>query len=241
MTSARIQRITERIVPADQLKEQRFPRDLEATQLHLPLAIVEQEHLNFAAVLEHAPVLKIDADSAKRPLRGCVICSQGSALVFIEKLDDPAEKLFTAAHELGHFVAHYVEPRELAFERFGPGIGDVLDGKRLPSDDERVAGVLSRCPIGVYHHALPQGRQHDVQEDDADAIAFEVLAPLNEVLEKLRGQSIEAAESAAVQLQTSFGLPLWAARQRVGQAFKILGGPHHGFLSSIRQAVGRPV
>jgi hypothetical protein len=28
----------------------------------------------------------------------------------------------SAAHELGHFVAHYLEPRELAFERFGPGI-----------------------------------------------------------------------------------------------------------------------
>jgi hypothetical protein len=219
MTSARIQRIAERIVPPDQFKQQRFPRDLEGAQLHLPLAIVEQEHLNFAAVLQHAPALNIDADSAKRPLRGCVICSQGSALVFIEKLDDLTEKLFTAAHELGHFVAHYVEPRELALERFGAGIRDLLDGKRPASNDERIAGVLSRCPIGPNNVARSAGRFLDalraVERRDLlvsqiviaegrsmDKVSREEVADLSQQLDDVQGLHT-ALGKAARNLSTS--------------------------------------
>lgn len=234
----RLKRIANRIVPVEQLNARKFPRDLEAGQLSLPFSILEIENLNYQRAREHAPLLRVSPRSEAAPLRGCVLCAKGHALVLVEKGDELSERLFTIAHEVAHFVAHYLEPREKAIERLGSSVKAVLDGERAASESERIAGVLERCPIGFYHHVMPRLSGAADIESDADEIALEVLSPLSEVLENLKKTKQGAAEDIEL-LQRTFGLPAWAAERRAILARSKLRGRHGNFLAGIKDSLGR--
>jgi hypothetical protein len=117
----------------------------------------------------------------------------------------------------------------------------VLDGFRAATDEERVAGVISRCHIGSYRHSMPRGYAGSaaVVEDEADLIALNVLAPLPEAACTIRGlrHDLDTRTSAIAE---HFGLPLWAARMRAGHAGALVDRPRLKLIKSIQHAATRP-
>jgi hypothetical protein len=164
-----------------------FPRDLgPAVAGALPLAVIELSELRVAAVSawfadRGIPIPLTEPD---RPLRACLVAWRGHGFAFIETRDDAAERRFSLAHELGHFLRDYWHPREAAVVRLGPAVVDVLDGIRLPTVEERLHAVLRNTPVGPFAHLLRRdetGRPLSPAEREAEAaadrLAFELLAP----------------------------------------------------------------
>jgi hypothetical protein len=200
-----------------------FPRDIEASILwSLPLAVAKLPRLRVASVrawLSHNGIPEI-VPAAERELRACVVASRGRGVIFIDGRDAPDEQRVSLAHELAHFLLDYQLPREQATAVFGQAIVPVLDGKRLPTDAERLSAVLRGVTLGVYSRLWlrgPLGLIHDEQvlarEDAADELALELLAPKREVVARSRGL-IAAGDHADVAelLHSAFGLPDMFAR-----------------------------
>lgn len=149
---------------------------------------------------------------ADRALRGCLLASKGRCVIFLDGGLSPDERRFALAHELGHFFAHYLEPRRRAAARFGPQILPVLDGERPATNAERLAGIIGQGPISPFEDFLgredagrPAAAALDL-ETEADLIALELLAPCGELL------SIADADLDLPSILASeYGIPEWAA------------------------------
>jgi Zn-dependent peptidase ImmA (M78 family) len=218
-----------------------FPRDLERAVLWaLPLAVLKLPRLSVADVeawLERRGI-PFRLDCANRRLRGCLIAYADRACVLLDGTDSPDEVRFSLAHEAAHFVLDYLEPRRRAVERLGEAVLEVFDGRRVPTVDERVGGLLSGTTIGVHAHLMARGPDGDLGcgdmagvEHRADQLAVELLAPASEVhrwLWKARRPAVFQAvvESAIKILVEDFGLPP-AVADRYGRhlARKRYGGP----------------
>jgi IrrE N-terminal-like domain len=151
---------------------------------------------------------------ANRALRGCLLARKGRALIFLDGSLTAEERRFALSHELAHFFAHYLEPRQRATMRFGPQILPVIDGERPATTTEKLAGILREVPIGPFEDFLardsggrPSGVILDI-ETEADLIALELLAPCNEVL-----RLAKPGPGLASILAARFGLPAWAAAE----------------------------
>lgn len=133
---------------------------------------------------------------ADRPLHGCLVARDGSGMIFLNTDDPEAERRFSFAHELAHFLRDYWQPRCNAVVRFGEHIIDVLDGRRPPTPSERLAGLLRGCQLKMHVHLMDRDRGRVLAtvaetERDADRLAFELLAPATEVMASgrlLRGE-----------------------------------------------------
>ena len=151
---------------------------------------------------------------ANRELRGCLLARKGRGFIFLDGSLTPEERRFALAHELAHFFAHYLEPRRRAAIRFGLQILPIVDGERLATSAEKLAGILCEVPIGPFEDFLARddnGRPWEAIldiEEEADLIALELLAPYGEVLRLAKlGPALPSA------LVSRFGLPLWAAAE----------------------------
>jgi hypothetical protein len=144
-------------------------------------------------------------------------------MVFLDGSDPEDELRFSLAHEVGHFLIDYVWPRDRAIKRLGPGISEVLDGRRLPSIEERVDAVLGDAPIGVHTHLMDRlpsgeigcGRISGV-EHRADRLALELLAPQDMVLRRLWPRTpsqLASNQQLEPVLHEDFGLPRPVARE----------------------------
>jgi len=139
--------------------------------------------------------------------------------VFLDGSDGDDERRFSLAHEVAHFLLHYLQPRERALAVLGEQVREVLDGQRRPTPDEQLAGVLRQVELTTYTHLMdrcPAGMAELAQviaaEDDADCLALELLAPRSEVLSRLEGRGVDWRDGSAsdiVQqlLVQDFGLP----------------------------------
>jgi len=207
-----------------------FPRSLEHSVLWaLPLGIVKLPRLGLSTMRSwlHRRGIDVYPDSADRPLRGCLIAGGGQGFVFLDGCDPDDERRFSLAHEVAHFLKDYVAPRERLFAALGPQIGDVLDGRREPTVDERLAGVLRGVPLGTFTHLLDRrldglACRLDIidAEDRADKLALELLAPRANALSqltaaRLKWLSPDAPSAAAGILAKDFGLP-HAVAERYG-------------------------
>lgn len=125
--------------------------------------------------------MKVHVPGPDRCLRGCLVAHGWHGLVFVEAGDPPAERRFTVAHELAHYLRDVWHPRRRAVARLGPGIAAVLDGRRPPTPDERLRAVLRGLPAGPVVHLLGRGADESpavrAAEAAADRLAFELLAP----------------------------------------------------------------
>ncbi len=168
-----------------------FPRDLRAAiAFAVPLTVVDLPAVGPAAVRgwfrrNGVPVPLAEPD---RPLRACLVAWRGAGFAFVDAGDDPAERAFSVAHELAHFLRDYLHPRETAVRRLGPAAAEVLDGARPPTPDERLHAVLRHVAVRPFTHLLRRGgdgrpltpaeREAEVA---ADRLAFELLAPAGAV------------------------------------------------------------
>jgi hypothetical protein len=190
-----------------------FPRDLTKAIAWLPhLHVAARPHITLTTAADHfarcgVPFRITEPD---RALRGCFGAHAGQGFILIDAADDEAEQRLSLTHELAHFLNDYEEPRRRAVERLGPGVLEVLDGKRKPTTDERLAGVLRNVPVGSHTHLLGRdkwGRPATDTEFEAEAaadrLAFELLAPFDAVM----ASPATDRQSLAKRLVSNFGLP----------------------------------
>lgn len=192
-----------------------FPRDIErAAMLAFPLAVVKLPRLT----AEHiASWLRARGTVVAVPLcdgemAGCVVAHRGRAIIFVSGTDAADEQRATVAHELSHFIRHYLALRERAIRTLGSAIIEVLDGDRAPMYAERVRGVLRDVPLGVHVHILPREDRQGViaqVEREADELALELVAPREAAAEYLRsiGASGLSPRERRRALGKQFGLP----------------------------------
>jgi hypothetical protein len=111
---------------------------------------------------------------------------------------------------LAHFLRHYLQRRQQAVDDLGRGILEVLDGHRPLRPAERLHAVLRGVPLGVHVHLMERGEAAvppavEVAEHEADQLAWELLAPADEVLARLgAGGDFDEAVTLLVE---EFGLP----------------------------------
>jgi len=189
-----------------------YPRDLRRPASALPLSVVDLDGVTIGSVRRWFDRDRIEItiriDEPDRPLRACLVAIRGEGFAFLDSRDSPAERRFSLAHELGHFLRDYLRPRESATARLGRSILEVLDGLRPPTSAERVDAVVRAFAVGPFAHLLrrddsgrPLSPLEREAEAGADRLAFELLAPADAV-----GDAADR-DALVERLIHSFGLP----------------------------------
>lgn len=225
---ARMSRIVNEYWKALPYKPEPFPRDLAlSASLALPVVVREFPRLSLADVHRWLRIRGIadPVERSERRLRGCLLAYGGYGFVLIDGSDPDAEKRFTVAHELAHFLLDYREPRVRAIDALGEEIIPVLDGLRLPTRTERLQAILSSVPVGLHVNLMERtiaggyaSRATVVAEERADRLALELLAPAAHVWAAIseslgaggRSYSDEIKHSVEV-LREKYGLPVTQA------------------------------
>jgi hypothetical protein len=167
-----------------------LPRNLEqAVESSGLLSVLHRGHLSVDTVRRWLKKMGIahPLNVADRPLRACLVACDGAGFAFIEANDSAEERRFSLAHELAHFLADYLAPREAVCRRIGMAAIDVLDGKRAATPEERVRAWCSRTDLGVHVHLMDRTvvrlAVRDAEEN-ADRLAYELLAPATDVFSR---------------------------------------------------------
>lgn len=225
-----------------------FPRDLiEIAPLNLPVSIIVRPSLTTADVEQTlAAATGRASDKLKqRRLRGCLVAHRGFGMIFLDE-DDPQLMRFALAHELAHFTGHYLARRELAIARLGIGIIDVLDGARVPTAQERLAGILTGCRLGAFadvmerEDGIPLTAAAEIMEYEADEAAFLALAPIGIVIARTHereGQVNRAAVTAC--LTDVFGLSAGDADRHAPRIVNAVGRSRPTLIEQLRKAASK--
>jgi len=169
-----------------------FPCDISgAVNLVLPIDIVCLSELSLKKIENWLNKRKIylDIEFDDRLLHGFILISRGSGFIFVNGTDSEEERKYTIAHEASHFLLDYKLPRDIAVKKLGRTILEVIDGYREPTIEEKVDGMLYSAMIKPYTHLLEKvgdGTFKNLNilnsENDADALALELLAPSSSVI-----------------------------------------------------------
>ncbi|MBA4192010.1 MAG: hypothetical protein C0467_28865 [Planctomycetaceae bacterium] len=188
-----------------------YPRDLrKVIAAAVPLSVIDLPSVTVTAVRQWFEWmnLPIHLDEADRPLRACLVALCGEGFAFVDAYDTDMERNFSIAHELGHFLRDYFNPRETVIQRLGSVALEVLDGKRPPTPTERFQAVFRNAPIGPFTHVLRRDETgipltHVERESEfaADRLAFELLAPVAAL------GDCENRNELVTRLVDVFGLP----------------------------------
>ena len=217
-----------------------FPADIGyAAMSALEVYVEEIEGLTTLTASSYAGCVGIRnaCGFSERGLRGCLVVRRRGALILVERSDDEAEKRFTIAHEVAHYILEVRRHRERAAERMGRDFSDVLYGPRKATPTERIDAWLNdvrpdkilhfmdRAPGGGYGCA----RTMDA-ECVADDLALEILAPrsdMKEALSSLGRMGFTETLSAARRIaEKRYGLPGAIAGVYASRAVRQLkGGP----------------
>lgn len=201
-----------------------FPRDLaEDIPLVLPLTVVPLPDLTPRKGLEwlvshrRAHGGLVATDNLKH---GFTMAHAGVGVLFLNSADPPDEQRFTLAHEVAHFVLDHLQPRSRAVRARGKRILPVLNGEQAPTVAEQLFSVLERIPYGTQANfmgrddkGLPRTGQVMELEQRADLLAFELLAPRQELLPLLNQAGRKELEA---ELISRFGLPVTEAPTYAG-------------------------
>ncbi len=196
-----------------------FPRNLRRSIARaVPLSVVLLPRLSVRAALGWLQNCGLVCELAgeDRPLRACLVARRGHGIALIDGADDDAQQRFSIAHELAHFLRDYWNPRRRIAKRLGGDALQVVDGQRPATEQERLQVLLRNVPLGLHLHLMERDGQGNpltslvVQaEEDADRLAYELLAPAEHVL-----GDVPANNQALVRkLRECYGLPaIQAAR-----------------------------
>ena len=153
----------------------------------------------------------------------------------------PEEQRLTIAHEVAHFLADYLLPRQRVLQALGAHMAEVLDGLRRPTPAERAAAILSHIRLGAHIHLLPRlGIDADDDwavahaEDRADHLALELVAPqacVRDVLDVLLNRQGVTPHDVRAALATHFGLPAYAFNETIK---RMVRHPLRSFVEDIR-------
>lgn len=175
------------------------------------------------------------------PRHGCLMARAGGGIIFCDSLDDENERRFTVAHEVSHFVLDHLLPRRRAVRQWGPDILPVLDGKRVPTTQDRFFSVLEQIPIGVQTRLMDRNEgiicwgSTMEAEQCADYLSFELLAPMEKILPLMRQGS---NHDVANMLVSNFGFPPAEAMAYVRRLRALDPPPRPLFLASSRPRKG---
>jgi hypothetical protein len=168
------------------------------------------------------------------PLHGLLVAWRGNGIIFVDGTLGAVERRFVVAHEHGHFLLDYLEPRRRVLVD-APELLAVIDGHRAPTSADRARAVLARVPLGLHTHLLERdaagGASHEVvaAEDAASLYALELLTPWDAVLERVRAllpgdqRYPRLLEVAAETVAREFALPADPAASRAAAALEALG------------------
>lgn len=195
-----------------------YPRDLRQPIANgYPVAVVLLPRLE-AGSLESWLVgqeVVCDVGEPRRRLRACLVAAIGRGIIFVDGADASDEQRFSVAHEMAHFLRDYWHPRHRAIAQLGSKITDVVDGSRPANLEERTAALLADVDLGFHLHLMerdgvgtPRTARVAGAEEDADRLAFELLAPSDVVVREcawmLDDQRFSATRKTLVD---KFGLP----------------------------------
>jgi hypothetical protein len=133
------------------------------------------------SILRRAGIAVALADPV-RALRGCLIADVGVGFILVDAEDSEDEQRVTIAHELAHFLLHYLAVRQAALTGLGNHVIAVLDRTRAPSQPELFSSALRDLPLTPFRHALvrdgsPSRGRISAMEAEADDLGIELLAP----------------------------------------------------------------
>jgi hypothetical protein len=195
-----------------------FPRNLRrpiARALPVALVLLPRLRLDGVRAWLRDNGIACPCVERDRPLRACLVASHGHGLIFLDGTDADNEQRFSLAHEVGHFLRHYWRPRQLACQRLGERVAEVFDGERPPTLQERLYSLLKNAPLSFHVHLMQRGPHHEVvsaavgrAEDEADLVAYELLAPAADVMPHIKAAQADTGRARLVEvLQIVFGLP----------------------------------
>ena len=125
------------------------------------LHVVEVPHLTLASAGRHFARhgVPCPAPAEDRPLAGCFGGHRGVGVILFDPTLEPAELIFTLAHELAHYLRDYDAPRRRKVAaRLGRSLSRSARRVAARDGDERLAGLL-RGVIGATHtHFLDRNR-----------------------------------------------------------------------------------
>ncbi len=187
------------------------PINLErAVARALPLAVVKLPQLSTRKVTDVLARIGTVPWSmtADRPLRACLVADVGVGLVFLDGTDPEDEQRFSLAHEVAHFLLHYIEPRDRVLGHLGAGIAEVLNRQRPPTLAERLSSAMSGVTLEPFRHAMSRDQRGDMlhvrtenMEGEADDLAIELIIPRTELQ--------KSGEDISDDLLVRSGLPIW--------------------------------
>jgi IrrE N-terminal-like domain len=157
----------------------------------------------------------------QRELYGCLVAHRGHGFIFVSDTESPEEQRLTIAHEVAHFLADYLLPRQQVMQALGPQMAEVLDGLRPPTPAERAAAILSHIRLGAYVHLLPRpgiDAGNDMRVVHADCLALELVAPqacVRVIIGNLMARQAFTPKAAATALATYFGLPAYVIHDTI--------------------------
>lgn len=169
-----------------------------------------------------------------RRLHGCVIVGQGGGAILVEKSDDEAEKRFTIAHEVSHYILEVARHHERAADRLGPNFTDTLYGLREATATERIDAWLNNARSDAFAHFMDRapgegyGCSRTLEAESlADDLAVEILAPRSELTAAISSMGFsESLKVARSVVERRFGLPEGVAERYVGRVvWQLKGGP----------------
>jgi hypothetical protein len=188
------------------------PVDLErAVAVALPLGVVKLPRLSTGKVAEVLSRIGTVPWSVAvdRPLRACLVADVGVGLVFLDGADPDDEQRFSLAHEVAHFLLHYIEPRRRVVQALGSAMVRVLDRSRPPTTAERLSSAMAGLSLEPFRHAMARDdsgtaahHRTEAIEGEADDLAIELVAP--------EAERADLAQLPPESLASAYGLPMWA-------------------------------
>ena len=179
----------------------------------------------------------------ERSLHGCVIIGRSGAAILVEKNEDEAEKRFTVAHEVSHYILEVKQRHNRAADVMGQEFTDTLYGLREATPTERIDAWLNNTHSDALAHFMDRapgggyGCSRTLEaECVADDLALEILAPRSELMAAISSVGFSESLKAARRISEGrFGLPEGVAERYASRiVWQMKGGPSTAELFGFR-------